>query len=62
MQSVITETEPFITVSLSIGMEDSESEWKEIIDEELNPMGVERTILRLNIIDRETELIDEDWD
>ena len=62
-QGVITETGPFIPVSLGFwNVESDDGEWEEVTDEWGNPTGVERRSFKLNVQDLRTESIDEDLD
>ena len=62
-QGVITETGPFIPVSLGFeNVESDDGEWEEVTDEWGNPTGVERKSFKLNVQDLRTESIDEDLD
>ena len=60
-QGVITETGPFIPISLGFSMVDSDSDWEEQVDNYGYSTGVERRSLRLNIYDGRTESVDEEW-
>ena len=54
-EGVITETGPYLPVSLGFNMEyGSSDEWEEILDSEGRPTGVERLSFKLNIVDGRT--------
>ena len=59
---VITETGPFIPVSLGFSLvETDDSDWEEVLDSDGRPTGVEKRSFRLNVRDGRTESIDDDW-
>ena len=61
-RGVITETGPYIPVSLGFSMvEDSDNEWEEVLDGEGRPTGLERRSFRLNILEGRTKSIDDEW-
>ena len=58
---IVTETGPYIPVSLGFSMvEDNSDSWEEMVDENGVSIGVEVRSFRLNIINGSTETIDED--
>ena len=59
---LITETGPFIPVSLGFSVSVESEDWEEVLDMHGNPTGVERRTFRLNIENGSTESIDEEWD
>ena len=62
-EGVITETGPYLPVSLGFNMEyGSSDEWEEILDSEGRPTGVERLSFKLNIVGGRTESLNEEWD
>ena len=62
-RGIVTETGPFIPVSLGFSGESAgDSDWEEVLDEQGRPTGVERKSFRLNVVNGETESIDENWD
>ena len=62
-QGIITETGPYIPVSLGFGEVDTgDEQWEEVLDEWGNPTGVERRSFKLNVQDLRTESIDDDLD
>ena len=62
VSGVITETGPFIPVSLGFSMSSGDSSWEEVVDEDGNPTGMERKSFRLNVIDGRKESVDEELD
>ena len=59
---IVTETGPFIPVSLGFSQVDMmDSDWEEVFDDNGQPTGVERRCFRLNVRDGRTESIDDDW-
>ena len=60
---VVTETGPFIPVTLGFGGSDDDNDcWEEVLDDFGNPTGMERLSFRLNVRDLRTESIDEELD
>ena len=59
-RGVITETGPQIPVSLGFSCGES-GDWEEILDEDGEPTGIERSF-KLNVMDGSTESIDDEWD
>ena len=58
---VITETGPYIPVSLGLSFCEPENDfWEEVLDDDGNPTGVERLSFRFNRNDGRTESIDDD--
>ena len=59
----MTETGPRILITLGLsGMEEDGSDWEELMDDQGNPTGIERKSFRLNVVDGDTESIDEEWE
>ena len=54
-EEIVTETSPYIPVSLEFTSVDSEDEWEEVLDDKKRPTGVEKKSFRLNINDGRTE-------
>ena len=45
-QGVVTETSPYLPVSLGLSMDESDGVWEEVLDEEGQPTGIERMSFR----------------
>ena len=56
---IITETGPFIPVSLGFSMSSTDGSWEEVVDRDGNPTRMERKSFRLNVVDGRTESIDD---
>ena len=59
-RGIITETGPYIPVTLGFSMDSSNEGWEEVYDEAGNPTGIERMSFRLNVENGLTESIDEE--
>ena len=62
-RGIVTETGPVFPITLGFsGMEEEDSEWEEVLDDQGLPTGMERRSFKLNVENGDTESIDENWD
>ena len=59
-RGIITETGPVIPVSLGISNGESDGSWEEVLDENGYATGVERKSFRINVVDGETDSINDE--